>query len=75
MVTRLPLETYLELWQRAEAEEIGLCVNVEPKDQGKLVVALYECRQTFGGFEDMMIFQPKPEGTLFIAHKDAELPE
>ncbi len=75
MVTRLPLETYLELWQRAEAEEIGLCVNVEPKDQLKLVNALYECRQTFGGFEDMMIFQPKPEGTLFIAHKDAELPE
>ncbi len=24
MVTRLPPEAYLELWQRAEAEEIGL---------------------------------------------------
>ncbi len=75
MTTRLPPEAYLELWERAEAEEIGLCVNVEPADQMKLVNALYECRNTFGGFEDMMLFQPKPEGTIFIAHKTVELPE
>ncbi len=75
MATKLPPETYLELWERAQAEEIGLCVNVEPKDQNKLVVALYDCRSTFGGFEDMMIFQPKPEGTVYIAHKTVELPE
>ena len=75
MATKLPPETYLELWERAEAEEIGLCVKVEPNDQMKLVNALYECRSTFGGFEDMMIFQPQPAGTLFIAHKTVELPE
>src|SRR5216684_3608284 len=75
MPTKLPPETYLEIWERASAEEIGLCVNVVPEDQTKLINALYECRQTFGGFEDMMIFQPKPDGTLFIAHKTVELPE
>ena len=75
MTTRLKPEAYLELWERAEAEEIGLEVNVDPKDQSKLVNALYECKQTFGGFGDMMLFQPQPPGTVFIAHKDAELPE
>jgi len=75
MTTKLPPEAYLELWERAEAEEIGLCVSEEPADQMKLMNALYECRNTFGGFEDMMLFQPKPEGTIFIAHKTVELPE
>jgi hypothetical protein len=75
MVTKLQPKHYLPLWERAAAEEIGLCVNVEPTDQLKLVNALYECRSTFGGFEDMMIFQPKPEGQIFIAHKNVELPE
>jgi len=75
MTTKLPPETYIKVWEAAEAEEIGICVSVEPSDQLKLVNALYECRQTFGGFDDMMIFQPKPEGQVFIAHKTAELPE
>jgi hypothetical protein len=75
MATKLPAETYLQVWERASAEEIGICLQVDPADQLKLVNALYECRSTFGGFEDMMIFQPKPDGTVFIAHKDAQLPE
>jgi hypothetical protein len=74
MVTKLPTETYFELWKRAAKEEIGLEVKVVPEDQMKLVSALYDCRRTFGGFEDMMIFQPKPEGTVFIARKTVELP-
>lgn len=75
MVTKLPPEHYLPIWEAADAEEIGICVQCEPADQAKLVNALYECRNTCGGFEDLMIFQPKPEGTLFIAHKTVELPE
>ena len=74
MVTKLAPETYLALWERAAAEEIGLEVKVVPEDQAKLINALYDCRKTFGGFEDMMIFQPKPEGTVFIARKTVELP-
>jgi hypothetical protein len=75
MVTKLPTETYLQVWEAADAQEIGICINVLPADQQKLVAALYECRSTFGGFEDLMIFQPKPEGQIFIAHRNVELPE
>jgi hypothetical protein len=75
MATKLPPENYLQLWERAAEQEIGLCINVVPEDQQKLVLALYDCRKTFGGFEELMIFQPKPEGTVFIARKTVELPE
>lgn len=74
MTTRLSPEEYLKYWESAQAEEIGICVQVEPEDQHKFVNALYECRKTFGGFEGLLVFQPQPLGTIFIAHKtNAEL--
>lgn len=75
MTTKLPPSHYLPLWEKASEHEIGICVNVAPEDQLKFINAMYECRSVCGGFEDMMIFQPKPEGTIFIAHKTVELPE
>ena len=75
MGTRLSPETYLQFWQEASGFEFGLEVKVHPEDQSKMVNALYECRDTFGGFEDMMIFQPQPAGTLFIMKNTVELPE
>ena len=75
MTTKLPPEHYLPIWESAQEQEIGIEVLCPPEDQVKLVNYLYECRNVCGGFEDLMIFQPKPEGTLFIAHKSAELPE
>lgn len=75
MATKLPPDTYLPFWERAHAEEIGIEITCVPEDQIKLINALYEARSTFGGYEEMMIFQPKPEGRIFIAHKTVELPE
>lgn len=74
MVTKLPPEEYLKYWEAAEAQEIGILITVEPADQPRFVNALFDCRKTFGGYEDMMVFQPKPEGTIFVARKTAELP-
>lgn len=74
MTTKLPTEEYLKYWEAAAAEEIGILVSVEPADQIKFVNALYACRDTFGGYENLMVFQPKPEGTVFVAKKTAELP-
>ena len=75
MTTKLPPETYIQYWQAADDQEIGILITTVPEDQLKLDNALYECRSMFGGFEGLMIFQPKPEGQIFIAHRDAELPE
>lgn len=76
MTTKLPPSHYLPLWEEASAQEIGICVTCDgPDSQRSLLNSLYACRQEFGGFEDMMIFQPHPVGTLFIAHKTVELPE
>ena len=74
MTTKVPLENYLKLWEAAEAEEIGVLINVNPEDQQRLIQALYECKSTFGGYEEIMLFQPKPEGTVFLARKTVELP-
>lgn len=74
MATKLPSEEYLKYWEAAEAEEIGIYITVEPADQMKFVNALFDCRKTFGGYENLMVFQPKPEGTIFVARKTAELP-
>jgi hypothetical protein len=74
MTTRVPLENYLKLWEAAEAEEIGVLIKVEPADQQKFVIAMFDCRKTFGGYEDIILFQPQPEGTVFLARKTAELP-
>lgn len=75
MATRLAPETLLQFWQEASGFEFGLEVKVHPDDQAKFLNALYEARGTFGGFEDMMIFQPAPAGTLFIMRETTELPE
>jgi len=75
MTTRLAPETYLQFWQQASELEFGLEVKVHPDDQAKVLGALYECRDIFGGFEDMIIFQPAPSGTLFIMRNTTELPE
>lgn len=74
MTTKLPPEDYLKYWEAAEAEEIGICVMVEPEDQPRFINALYASRDTFGGYENLMVFQPKPEGTVFVAKKTVELP-
>lgn len=74
MTTKLPQEEYLKYWEAAEAEEIGILILIEPADQMKFVNALFDCRKTFGGYENLMVFQPKPEGTIFVARKTAELP-
>jgi hypothetical protein len=75
MTTRLPPETYLRFWEQAASEEIGIEITVVPEDQSKFVKALYDCRSTFGGYEDLILFQPQPPGTIFIARKTVELPE
>lgn len=74
MTTKLPPEEYLKYWEAAEAQEIGIYISVEPEDQHRFVNALFASRKTFGGYENLMVFQPKPEGTIFVARKTAELP-
>lgn len=76
MTTKLPPSHYLLLWEEAEAQEIGLMITCDNADsQRSLLNSLYACRQEFGGFEDMMIFQPHPVGTLYVMKKTVELPE
>lgn len=74
MATKLSPETYLQFWQEAAGFEHGLEVKVHPDDTIKFINAMYECRQTFGGFEDMIICQPQPPGTIFIMKNTVELP-
>lgn len=74
MTTKRPPEDYLKFWEAADAEEIGIFITVEPSDQVRFVNALFECRTMFGGYENLMVFQPKPEGTVFVAKKTTELP-
>lgn len=69
MTTKREPEYYLPLWEQAATEEFGLKIKVEPEDQMLLINALYECRKTIGGYEEFIITQPQPLGTLFIVHK------
>ena len=73
MTTKLPPESYLKLWQAAAEQEIGVCVTCEPEDQAKLVNALYECKSLHGGFENLMLMQPQPPGTIYILKKTVQL--
>lgn len=76
MTTKFPATYYLPLWEQAAAQEIGIRITcADPDSQRKLVIALYECRKQTGGFDDLMLFQPHPVGTIFIAYKTVELPE
>lgn len=74
MTTKKPPDEYLQYWEAAAAEEFGILVHVAPEDQFRFVNAMYECRNTFGGYENLMVFQPKPPGTVFVAKKTVELP-
>ncbi len=69
MTTKHPPEYYLPLWEQASTEEFGIKIKVEPEDQMLLVNALYDCRNATSGFEDLIVMQPQPLGTLFIVHK------
>lgn len=69
MPTKREPEYYLPLWEQAAKEEFGIKIKCEPDDQMLLVNALYDCRKTVGGFEDLLVMQPQPLGTLFIVHK------
>jgi hypothetical protein len=69
MATKAPPETYLRYWIAAAEQEIGICIQTVPEDQALLVNLLYDARNTFGGYEDLMILQPNPPGTIFIRTK------
>lgn len=76
MTTKLPPSYYLPIWEQAAEQEIGLHITTDGADsQRSLLNSLYACRQEFGGFEDLMIFQPHPIGTLYICRKSVELSE
>lgn len=72
MTTKLAPETYIQLWEAAAEQEIGIEVLCDPKDQTKLVNAIYECRNILGGYDDLMLAQPQPPGTIFIMKKMVE---
>jgi hypothetical protein len=73
MVTKANPLSYLNFWQEADAEEIGICVECETEeDKRALVNALYDCRKLSGGFENLMIFQPTTT-MFFIAKKTTEV--
>ena len=76
MTTKLPATYYLPLWEQAQEQEIGIRITCPNADHQRLLVnALYACRQETGGFEELMLFQPHPVGTIFIAKKTCELPD
>lgn len=66
MATKSPPEKYLQYWIAAAEQEIGICITVADEDRALFVNRLYEARDVFGGYEDYMIFQPNPPGTVFI---------
>lgn len=74
MATKLPQSEYLKYWEAAEAEEIGIHITLEPEDQVVFINGLYDCRKTFGGYENIIVMQPKPLGTVFVMKKTVELP-
>lgn len=76
MTTKLPATYYLPIWEQAAEQEIGLRITCADADNQRLLInALYACRQEVGGFEDLILFQPAPPGTIFIAKKTTELPD
>lgn len=75
MGTRLSASTYIQFWQEAAGFEFGLEVKVHPDDQVKMVNGLYAARDELGGYDDVMIFQPQPPGTIFMMKNTVEMPE
>lgn len=69
MTTKREPEYYAPLWEQAAKEEFGIKIKIEPEDQMLLVNALYDCRKATGGFDDLIVMQPQPLGTVFIVHK------
>ncbi len=70
MATKAPPETYLRYWEAAKMQEIGIEIKVDPNDQAMFVNILYDARRMFGEYEDMIILQPNPPGTIFIRKKE-----
>lgn len=70
MATKAPPETYLRYWIAAAEQEIGIEIKTDPDDVKLLVNLLYDARNTFGGYEELMILQPNPPGTIFIRTKE-----
>ena len=70
MATKAPQETYLRYWEAAALQEIGIEIKVEPGDQAMFMNYLYDARKMFGGYEDMIVLQPNPPGTIFIRKKE-----
>jgi len=75
MATHKPPEDLIKYWIAASEQEFGIEIRVVPEDQHKFVQDLYQARQHFGGFEDLMLAQVQPEGTVFIIKQSTELPE
>lgn len=65
MSTTKDLESLAKLWQAASEQEIGICIKVHPDDQRKLVMDLYRIKP-LGAYDNLMIAQPQPPGTIFI---------
>jgi len=74
MPTKRDPSFYLPLWEQAMKEEMGIEIKTPPEDQRNLVNALYECKKEAGGFEELILCQPQPAGTIFICKKTVELP-
>jgi hypothetical protein len=74
MTTRLSPEAYLPLWEAALGEEIGIHITCVPDDQHKFVGALYEAKKLSDAFDDLIVMQPQPPGTIYIMKKTVELP-
>lgn len=72
--SKLPAATYLPLWLRALAEEIGLYIQTTAKHRVQLVNALYQARKESlnPALQELMVFQPG-EDLIFIAKKSVEL--
>lgn len=72
--TKLPASTYLPLWLRASAEEIGILIQVRKGHRNLFVSALYAARRESlnPSLQELILFQPG-EDLVYIARKSVEL--
>ena len=69
-------ETALAIWRRARTEEIGVILEVDPKDKRVIENLLYEVRKSSGDstLEDLMIARPgDAPGELWIVRKSTDM--
>jgi hypothetical protein len=74
MTTKLPPSSYLPLWTAAAEQEIGIHITCVPEDQQKLIQAIYEAKKLSDEFDDFIVMQPQPPGTIYIMRKTVEMP-